>query len=193
LVERLANQALEFTDIAFDGPLARGSASMTFALLILDPELVHGLLLECFQCAGQRPDLVAALRISGVDGEVAGGHLQHRIAHGVQRPDNAAAHSHHRAEGQDERRGQKHELERQRALGLGMLGDGILLGGIKRAFGDGDRAAHVFDRERAPLVSLYFGFLAGQKGVHQSIPKRKKLRREIGRFRFGHRFSKLRW
>ncbi|OIQ73718.1 hypothetical protein GALL_446390 [mine drainage metagenome] len=190
MVKRLANQALEFTDVAFDGPLARGSAGMTFALLILDPELVHGLLLEGFQRAGQRPDLVTALRISGVDGEIAGGHLQHRIAHGVQRPDNAAAHSRHGAEGQSERRSQKHKLECQRALGLGMLDGGILLGGIERAFGDNNRRGHVFDRKRAPLVSLHFGFLARQHGVHQTIPKCKKLRVEISPFRLCHRLDK---
>jgi hypothetical protein len=189
LVERLVDQALEFADIAFDGALARGGAGMALALLLFDPELVGGLLLEGIQRAGKRPDLVATLRISGVDGQIAGGHLQHRIAHGVQRPDHAAADGRHGAEGQGERGGQKHQLQHQRALGFGMLGQGIVLGGVERAFSDGDRTAHMFDRERAPFVPLHFGLLAGLQGVHQSIAKRQEIGGKIGGFRPGHRLD----
>ena len=63
--------------------LARGGAGIALALLLLDPELVGGLLLEGFQRAGQRADLVLAIEIAGVDGEIAGGDLQHGVAHVV--------------------------------------------------------------------------------------------------------------
>ena len=68
LVKGVAHQALEVTDIAFNGPLTRGRAGVVFTLLILDPELVHGLLLERLQRPGKRSDLVAALRDKKIAG-----------------------------------------------------------------------------------------------------------------------------
>ena len=113
MVQRLAHHALEFTDIGFDAALTRGGARVAFTLLRFDPELVDGLLLEGFQRAGQRADLVPALRIAGIDGQIAGGHFQHGVAHRVERPDDAAGDGDHGADGQRECGSQQHELQRQ--------------------------------------------------------------------------------
>ena len=52
---------LELADMALDRLLARGGAGIALALLRLDAGLVERLLLEGFERAGQRADLVVAL------------------------------------------------------------------------------------------------------------------------------------
>ena len=91
LVQRLAHHAPRIHRHRLRCSLTRGGAGVAFALLLFDPELVGGLLLEGFQRAGQCSDLVPALRISGIDGEIAGGDFQHGVANRVQRLDDAAA------------------------------------------------------------------------------------------------------
>ena len=71
MLERLAHHAFELADIGLDRTLARGGAGVAFALLRLDPELVGRLLLEGFERAGERADLVAAIGIAGIDGQIA--------------------------------------------------------------------------------------------------------------------------
>src|SRR5689334_23590715 len=66
LLQRLTHAAFEFGDMVLDGTLARGRARIAFALLRLDLELVLGLLLEGFERAGKRPDLVLAIEVSGI-------------------------------------------------------------------------------------------------------------------------------
>ena len=63
---------------------------MAFALLKLDPEFFRLLLLESFKRTGKRPDFVTAIPIFGVDGQIAGGDLQHGVAHVMQRFDDPA-------------------------------------------------------------------------------------------------------
>jgi hypothetical protein len=70
-LQGLANHALEFTDVRFDRLLTRRGAGVALTLLPFNPEFVLGLLLEGFERAGKRADLVAAFAISGVDGEIA--------------------------------------------------------------------------------------------------------------------------
>ena len=133
-----------------------------------------------------------ALGVAGIDGQVARGDLQHGVAHVVQRPDDPAGDGHHGAEHQGECRGQQHELDHQRAQGLGMLDGGVVLGGLERAFGDGDRRTHAADRDRAPLVRGQFGLLAGDQAVEQAIAQSEIVRLEIGGLGRGDRGGKRR-
>ena len=131
--QRLAHRALELADIGLDRALARGSADVAFALVLLDLELLGGLLLEGFQRAGKRADLVLAIEIAAVDGEIAAGDLQHGIADGVERGDDAAADQHDRADGKPNGERQQHELHDQCALRGAALLQRVHLGGIERA------------------------------------------------------------
>jgi len=142
LVKCLAHHIFEFADIGFDHALACRRAGVAFTLLIFDPQFVRGLLLERLQGAGQRADLVTALRVSGIDREIAGGHFQHGIAYVVERFDDAAADCRHGPESKRDRQSQQRELQRQRALGPAMLRQRVLSGRVERRFGDLDRAAH---------------------------------------------------
>jgi len=115
LLERLAHHAFELADIGLDRSLARRSAGVAFTLLRFDPELVVRLLLEGFERAGQRADLVAAIGIAGIDGKVARGDLEHGVAHIVQRFDDPAGDHQHGATGQGNRCDQERQLEKERA------------------------------------------------------------------------------
>lgn len=59
--------------------LARDGARVTLALVMFDLELFGGLLLEGFQRAGERADLVVAIEIAAVDGERDGKRQQHEL------------------------------------------------------------------------------------------------------------------
>jgi len=61
-----------------------------------------------------------------------------------------------------------------------VLDRGVVLGGIERAFGDGDGRTHAADRDRAPLVSRHFGLLAGDQGGQQTFAQGEIVRFEIG-------------
>ena len=137
-LQRLAHHALELADMALDRLLPRRGAGVAFALLRLDPDLVGGLLLEGLQRAGQRADFVVARGVAGIDGEVAGRDLEHGVAHGVQRLDDAAGDDHLGAKGERQRADQQRELHHQRALGGGVQVRGAVLGGVERGFGDSD-------------------------------------------------------
>ncbi len=150
------------------------------ALLRFDPDLVRRLLLEGFKGAGQRADFVLARGVTGVDGEIAGGDLQHRVAHVVQRPDHAAGDHRHRAERQSEGGGQQRELQHQRVHGAGILHRRVIAGGVERAFGHTDGGAEASDRDRAPLVRGQFGLFAGDHRLQQALAQV-----EIGLFEIG--------
>ena len=179
-LQGLAHHALEFTDIAFDRLLARGGAGIAFALLLLDPCLVLGLLLEGFQSASQRADLVAALLVSGVDREISGRHFQHGVAHVVQRCDDAAGDRHHGAEGQGQCGRQQRKLQHQRAQRRGVLHRGMGLGCIEGGLRDLDRAGQASHGDRAPLVRRQFGLLARDQRGQQALAQGKIVRLEIG-------------
>ena len=101
-----------------------------------------------------------ALRVAGIDAQVAGRHAQHGIAHDVQRADNATRHRDHGAAGQSNRGREQDELEHQQALGPGVLSSGVIPGDIKRALSDRNDAAHVLDRKWIPLVGFHFRLVA---------------------------------
>jgi hypothetical protein len=167
--------------------LPRHGAGVALALLRLDPGLVGGLLLEGFQRAGQRADFVVARGIAGIDAEVAGGDLQHGVAHGMQRIDDAAGHDHQGAERQGQRAGQQCELHRQRALGGGAQVRGVILGGVEGCFGHIDGGGEAPDRDRGPLVGIQFRLLVGRNLRQQAVAKAEILRFEIGGLGRGNR------
>src|SRR5207253_8944084 len=82
--ERLAHHTLELADIGLDRALACRSARVAFALLLLDLELVGGLLLECLERAGERADLVLPVEIAAVDAEIAASDFEHGVADGIE-------------------------------------------------------------------------------------------------------------
>ena len=166
LVERLAHHALELADIAFDRLLPRRGAGIALALLRLDPDLVLGLLLEGFQRAGQRADLVLALRrsryrrarspaatFSMASRMLCSGLMTRRVT--IIIAPNASA----RAAASSA----SCITSERRAAEYCMLG--VFAGGVERGFGDGDGGAEPSDRDRGPLVRGQFRLLAGGQRV----------------------------
>ena len=163
---------------------------MAFALLKLDPEFFRRLLLESFKRTGKRPDFVTAIPIFGVDGQIAGGDLQHGVAHVMQRFDDPAGNGEYGPGRQGNGRSEQGKLQHHPHQSLRMLERNVVLGGIECRLSDSDSAGETCNRERAPLSCPHFGLGAVDQRGQQAIPQTTIRRVEICRLGRGHGIGK---
>ena len=143
-------------------------------------------MLEGLQRTRQRADLVAARGVAGIDAQVAGGDLEHGVAHVVQRLDDAAADGGHGAQGQSYRAGEQRELDQERLHRRRALGCGVILGGFERSLGNLHRVHHAADGVRTPLVSGHLRLLSLGDGRNNAITRSGVLGVEVSSLGFAH-------
>jgi hypothetical protein len=180
-------------NMGLDGLLFCKRAEVSVPFLLLDVRFRDRLLLEHGKGAGKDPDFVMAFGISRVDGKIARRDLQHGVANGVQRIDEAAAERHHADQGESESACQQRRLENQRFLRRRPQRQSSALRLLKRGLGDGDRASHAAARDRAPLTCGDLRLFARHPRVRDPIAQGQILRIEIGGLRQRQRIDQTFW